>query len=41
MLHTEEIMDKKLNKNKRLLSVAPMMDWTEEAVRTEGEGTRL
>jgi tRNA-dihydrouridine synthase len=32
MLHTEEIMDKKLNKNKRLLSVAPMMDWTDKSV---------
>jgi hypothetical protein len=33
--------DKIFNKNKRLLSVAPMKDWTEEAVCTEGEGTRL
>jgi hypothetical protein len=26
---------------KRTLSVAPMMDWTEEAGITEGEETRL
>jgi tRNA-dihydrouridine synthase len=27
--------------SKRKLSVAPMMDWTEEVASTEGEGTGL
>jgi hypothetical protein len=37
--HTGTTAERKLPS--RRLSVAPMMDWTEEAVRTEGEGTRL